>query len=46
MVGMFIIAFLLGEMFGVIAAVIVSGKFDDFMEWRARKNDQKRKDPF
>ena len=40
---MFICGAVLGNMVGLLAAVIVSGKLDDFMEWRKRRDEQKRK---
>ena len=43
MIAMFIVAFLAGEAVGILAAVIVSGRFDNIMEWRKRRNEQKRK---
>ena len=46
MIGMFIVAFLLGNAVGILGAVIVSGKFDDYMEWRKKRNEQKRKNHF
>ena len=40
---MFICGAVLGNMVGLLVAVIVSGKLDDFMEWRKRRDEQKRK---
>ena len=40
---MFIFGAVLGNMVGLLVAVIVSGRLDDFMEWRKRRNEQKRK---
>ena len=37
-----IAAFIAGEMTGLLVAAIVSGKADDFMEWRKRKHEQKK----
>ena len=36
-----IAAFIAGEAAGLITAAIVSGRLDDYMEWRKRKNGKK-----
>ena len=38
-----IAAFIAGEAAGILVTAIVSGRLDDFMEWRKRRNEQKRK---
>ena len=38
-----IAAFFAGEAAGILVAAIVSGRLDDFVEWRKRRNEQKRK---
>ena len=43
---MFICGAVLGNMVGLLAAVIVSGKLDDLTEWRKKRNEQKRKNRF
>ena len=34
-------AFVAGELAGLALAAIVSGKMDDYAEWRKRKNEKK-----
>ena len=34
-------AFLAGEAVGLLVAAIISGRVDDFTEWRKRKNGKK-----
>lgn len=34
---------LIGEMTGILTTAIVSGIFDDIMEWRKKRHEQKRK---
>ena len=36
-------AFVAGEAVGLLMAAIVSGRLDDFVEWRKKQNEQKRK---
>lgn len=38
-----ILAFFVGKAVGILVAAIVSGRLDDFLEWRKRRNEQKRK---
>ena len=42
MVGWFIAGFVAGELVGLIVAAILTGKADDFMEWRKRRHEQKK----
>lgn len=42
----FICGVVLGNMMGLLVAVIVSGKLDDYSEWRKKRNEQKRKNNF
>ena len=42
MIGWIIGAVVFGEMLGFMIAVAVSGKFDDYMEWRSKENEKKR----
>lgn len=42
MTGWIIAAFIAGEMAGLITAAILTGKADDFVEWRKRRHEQKK----